>query len=297
MRNKILFCLALLLPEIGSAQPADAYLYVSAIQPPVWVLHKDERSALGASSPVSNGDTIITGPGAHVHLALADGSLLKLGENASLGVQNLQLQTGKQVDTLNGTLKISAGSLRYTSQKQRASFKTELTLQVGRSFSAQTSSADLWVDAGASEDRLLLTEGSVIVTPSKKPAVTMAQANTMYTAYRNSTAGADGISQIQEPRLLLMLTELDTRHPALQSNGPYRIALANYPDEAKAAERVRKYVALGYPVELQRPGKPFPPGYRVILDGLSSSEHAKAYAELLIQRLKLLNPQVESLAQ
>lgn len=295
--KKILGCLLIFLPQIVAAEAsAEAYVYVSALQPPAWITHKNERIALGASAPIQSGDSLTTGPGARVHLALADGSLLKLGENTVVELQNLQLRNVKQTYVLTGSLKMSSGNMRYTAQKQRATSKSDLNLQIGRALLAQASSADLWAATGSAEDRLLLIEGSATVTPPQKPAVPMAQPNSVYTTYRNNAGKPDGISQMQEPRLLLQLTELDGRQPALQSNGPYRIVLATYPDEAKALERVRKYAALGYPVELQRPS-PTSPGYRVILDGLPNHADAKAYAALLVQKLKLLKPQVEALVQ
>lgn len=295
--KKIIGCLLLFAPTIAAAQTStEAYAYVSTLQPPAWVIHKAMRAALGASSPILSGDTVTTGAGARLHLALADGSLLKLGENTTLDLQTLRLQTAKQADVLNGMFKLSSGSLRYTAQKQRITIKNELTLQIGSGISAQVSSADLWAGASTAEDRLLLIEGSVVATPARKPAVTMAQPNTLYTAYRNNPAKSDGVSQMQEPRLLFMLTEMNGRQPALQSNGAYRVVLAVYPDEARALERVSKYTSLGYPVELQRPSKGGVSGFRVILDGLSNEADAKAYAAVLIERLKLLKPQVEALS-
>lgn len=276
----------------------EAYAYVTALQPPVWIFHHGERTALGASSPVLMDDALITGPGARLHLALADGSLLKLGENTSLGIPYLQLRKDGKKDVLAATLKLLHGTLRYTAQKEGSPLTHDLDIEIGSGISAHVPNADLWGSAGTSEDRLILLEGKITAESPQKPLITLSQANSVYAVTRNKVPKTPGVVTSQEAQSLRLKTELDASHPALQSNGPYRIVLAIYNDEAKALERVKRYVQLGYPVELQGPRKPSDPkAYRLILDGLAGTGDAAAFAALLVQKLKLTNPHVEAPAQ
>lgn len=293
---KKLLAILLLFPTLTWAQnaPETAFAYVTALQPPAWIVIKEQRAALGASDPIPNGATLITGPGARVHVALADGSLLKLGENTTLNLFSLQLRPAKPHDILSATLKLADGSLRYTT-KGPSSIRTELTLQVGSALAVQTAAADLFGVVTPLTTRLALLSGNLTLTPSQKPVVPMAQPNTVYTANRGKAkTDADGITAIAQNTLGLASVEFDSGHPALQSNGPYRIVLARYAEDAMATARVRLYSELGYPVELQKPTAT-QPTYRVVLDGLSSESDARHFAELLKQRLKLLNPLIESL--
>lgn len=280
---------------LAEPRAVEAYAYVTALQPPVWVLHKGERTALGASSPILMDDALITGPGARLHLALADGSLLKLGENTSLDIPQLQLRKNTKKDVLDARFKLLRGTLRYTAQKENASLTHELNLEIGNSITAQVSDTDLWGSAGTAEDRLILLEGKIAVASPGKPAAKLTQANSVYAVPRNQSAKTPTAITAQEAQRLLPQTELDGSHPALQSNGPHRIVLATYADETKARDRIKKYTQLGYPVELQSLSASG--AYRVILEGLASPGDATAYASLLVQKLKLVNPQAEAPAQ
>lgn len=282
--------------QTQAGSPAvEAYAYVTALQPPVWILHKGERTALGASAPILMDDALITGPGARLHLALADGSLLKLGENTALDIPQLQLRKNVGKDVLAARFKLLRGTLRYTAQKGTASLTHELKLEIGNGITAQVSDTDLWSSAGATEDRLILLEGKVTAESPGKPTAVLTQANSVYAIPRNKSARTSVTTTAQETQQLLPQTELDGSHPALQSNGLHRIVLATYIDETKARDRVKKYTQLGYPVELQNLSASGT--YRVILDGLASADDATAYASLLVQKLKLMNPQVETPGQ
>ena len=294
--KKILCYLLLLMPTLASAQSGpEAFAYVTALQPPVWIFHKGERMALGASSPVLMDDALLTGPGGRAHLALADGSLLKLAENTSLGIPYLQLRRNGNKDVLTATLKLVHGTLRYTAQKESSSLSHDLDFEIGNAISAHVPNADLWGRVGTSEDRLVLLDGKMTADSPKQPTVKLTQAGQAYVVPRNKPPRPVSLLSAQETQTLMPSTELDSSYPALQSNGPYRLVLAIYNDEAKAIERVKRYVQLGYPVELHSSVKSANPrAYRLTLEGLVSAADASAYARVLVEKLNLVNPRVEA---
>lgn len=273
---------------------APALAYVSALQPPVWIVVNGEQTALSSSAPIPSGATLFTGTGGRLHVVLADGSLIKLSENTSLNLGPLQLRAAKPKDVLSATLKLTDGRLRYSAGKTSASIRTELTLQVGNALSAQVAVADVYADLDAEAQRLALLSGSLSLTPAQKPALTLAQANTVYTVYRKTQSATDGVTAIGASTLPLTEVEFDQTHPALQSNGPYRIVLARYAEAERAEERVRRYTALGYAVALLKPTAAAPV-FRVVLDGFSTADDAQNFAALLKSRLQIVNPLVESL--
>src|SRR5690349_10434141 len=66
----------------GTAFAAGADAEVQALQMPAWLTRGGKRVPLEIGAPLRTGDTITTGIGSRVVLRLAEGSTVKLGENA-----------------------------------------------------------------------------------------------------------------------------------------------------------------------------------------------------------------------
>ena len=85
---------------------------------PAWVEH-----ANGARDPLvpgaalaATGPKIYTGPGARALLRLADGSLVKLGENGLLALDDLGQRKIKLKDVVTASLDVVSGAFRFTTQ-------------------------------------------------------------------------------------------------------------------------------------------------------------------------------------
>src|SRR3954469_8954906 len=73
---------------IAAAPPST--LVVDAVQMPAWVEQASgARDALVVGRVLHNKERVVTGAGARAWLRLADGSLVKLGENGQLGLDDL----------------------------------------------------------------------------------------------------------------------------------------------------------------------------------------------------------------
>jgi hypothetical protein len=103
---------ALLLAVCVSAHAApDAQ--VEAMQMPAWVERDGQRSPLEVGAALRNGDRIETGLASRIVLRLADGSTVKLGENARFELADMQ-RAATARGIFKATLSVIEGAFRFT---------------------------------------------------------------------------------------------------------------------------------------------------------------------------------------
>lgn len=286
--------LLLALPLLAHAAETQPYAYVSALQPPAWVETNGQRTALTASSPILPGNSYSTGKGGRLQIAMADGSIVKLGENSQLGFPRLQLlQRGKD-SVLNGALKISKGTFRYTVQASRFVQKRELDLYLGPSLSIGIGNPDLWGQSNEAQDAICLLRGKVKLRDLKSAASQqlLEQANSAYIAPHGQTDGPVIVASPEQIKTWLSQTELDDSRPSLQSNGAYSVLVAVYLDESHARGILADINQKGYPAIFRAEKRDGTPVFKVLIEGLSNARTAVAYAEELKKPLYLKNPRV-----
>ena len=117
MNVRALFTL-LILCAAGSAAAAKLPNFiVQGVQMPAWVEHASgARSALAFGMPLTGDERIITGPGARALLRLADGSLIKLGQNGMLVLEELGQQKNEVREMVTASLDALSGIFRVTAQ-------------------------------------------------------------------------------------------------------------------------------------------------------------------------------------
>jgi len=179
-----LVALAFAAPGISMAQSesksksANAPLaVVEAVQMPAWV----ERS--GASTPIAPGmelrdrDELKTGANSRLLLRMADGSLVKLGEQGSLGLDAMRLR-GDSV--FEAAMKVAQGAFRFTTQAA-AKFrgKREVNITVA-TVTAGIRGTDLWGKSTPDRQIVCLIEGRIEVTPPGESPINMDQPLSFY---------------------------------------------------------------------------------------------------------------------
>src|SRR5262245_61584635 len=90
MKINAFFAALLMLAATCVLAAAPAGIAVEGVQMPAWVEQANgARVPLAIGMALSNKDRVFTGPGSRVLLRLADGSLIKLGENGLLALDDL----------------------------------------------------------------------------------------------------------------------------------------------------------------------------------------------------------------
>jgi len=163
--------------ESKSKAAAAPLAVVEALQMPAWV----ERG--GASTPLVPGmelrdrDQLKTGANSRLLLRMADGSLVKLGEKGSLGLDGMRLR-GDSV--FEAALKVAQGAFRFTTQAA-AKFrgKREVSISIA-TVTAGIRGTDLWGKSAPDREIVCLIEGRIEVTPPGENPIGMDQPLSFY---------------------------------------------------------------------------------------------------------------------
>lgn len=260
-------------------------LTVEAVVSPAWVEHAGgAREPLVPGTVLRNGDRVLTGSGARVLLRMAEGSAVKLGENASLGVDRLADQGGAAGRVVSGALDVLQGAFRFTTRvfgSPRAS--RDLNIRIA-TVTAGIRGTDVWGKSSAERDVVCLIEGRIYVQHRE-------QAFTMQDPLSFFIAGRDGTRQPVAPVPAAQLqewateTEIAPASGASRRGGKHRVALAAVADEVTAAALATKLRSEGYPARMRayRTSGGVDGGLRYAVDvtGLGSAEDAAHMADTL----------------
>src|SRR5215203_4555736 len=116
MKIKTLCTILLMLTATCAAAAAKVpNVVVEAVQMPAWVERANgSRDALRIGATIASKDRITTGAGARALLRLADGSLVKLGENGGLAFDDLGQRKFQMKEVVTASLDVLSGAFRFT---------------------------------------------------------------------------------------------------------------------------------------------------------------------------------------
>ena len=111
-RFTLAVCL-LLCGTLAQAVPAAdrAFAVVDSVQMPAWVEHNGVRQPLEPGKALQNRDRVVTGADARVLIQLAEGSAVKLGENAQLDLNAFGWRENR---VFTAALDVARGAFRFT---------------------------------------------------------------------------------------------------------------------------------------------------------------------------------------
>ncbi|HSW13401.1 MAG TPA: SPOR domain-containing protein [Solimonas sp.] len=285
-RTRLWVCALLL----GAAAPASAQQSVLAramlLQPPAWIEHGEQRSALRPGAAIFPGDRIETGAGGRVHVELEDSSTIKLGEKAGFELPALKVvDDGSETGLLQGSLKLLRGAFRYTTGALSGLRKRDLAVYVGPAVTAGIRGTDIFVKSDDSQDLLCLLEGQVEVSSPGQDPQTMDQPNTFYVVPRGQPPRPIAPTPPAKLATWLPATEPAKGEAALEAGGRVRLVLVSVGSEEQASGEAQRLQALGYPAEVLAGEARAGTRYRVVLGGFTSKPEAQRYARTLQQRL------------
>jgi len=284
MMRSLLFAVLSALLMFTTALAGARTLTVEAVVSPAWVEHADGgREPLVPGAELRNGDRVLTGSGARALLRMAEGSAVKLGENASLGVDRLADKGIAASRVVSGALDVAQGAFRFTTRffgAPRAS--RDLNIRIA-TVTAGIRGTDLWGKSSSERDVVCLIEGRIFVQHQE-------QAFTMQEPLSFFIAGRDGKRQPVAPVPAAQLqewateTEIAPASGASRRGGTHRVALAAVADANAAATLAGKLRAEGYPARVRAYRADGADGglrYAVDVIGLGSAEDAAQMAGAL----------------
>ena len=285
LRNGLLF---VLLIQTTLSQAAQDML-VEGIRLPAWVIRDGQRQPLALGAALKASDQVSTGSNARALLRLADASMVKLGENASLQLSELVQKPRDHF--IGATLKVLEGAFRFTTEtamKYRA--RRNITVQFA-TLTAGIRGTDIWGKNLGDREVIVLIEGKITVTKAGEPTMQMTDALTYLQA---PSAGAMTTQPVVADQLKAWAeeTELGEAQGSLRKGGRWKLYIGNYRQQLEALSLYDSLRREGYPVRIQPQQTDDGTRYRLRLAGFPSEQEADAVG----LRLKKANPRIETIA-
>lgn len=290
--RSLLLSSLLLFGTLAQAVPAAdrAFAVVDTVQMPAWVEHNGVRLPLEPGKALQNRDRVITGAGARVLIQLAEGSGVKLGENAQLDLNAFGWRD-KRVFT--AALDVARGAFRFTTGVfAKLHQKRAVNVRIA-TITAGIRGTDLWGSSDDERDLICLIEGRITVSHPVNEVREMSEALSFYVAPKGAAPNPVGKVDPEQILKWAAQTEVQAGSGYVRRGGQWKVELAVVESEIDALALYDRARAAGYAVSI-KPRKAAGGGYRYALrvSQLASSSEAAVLAERLKLTFGLTAPAV-----
>ncbi|MBL8379039.1 MAG: FecR domain-containing protein [Burkholderiales bacterium] len=257
---------------------------VEGVQMPAWVERGGTREPLSPGMELRAADKISTGANARILLRMAEGSQVKLGENALLALDSLgQRQENKQT-YVQAALAIARGAFRFTTDaRAKLTSRREVDIRVA-TVTAGIRGTDLWGKSADDRDIVCLIEGAISVQRDSEAPVAMNQALQFYIAPKaggqRDASRAASLAAVSPQQLQQWAaeTEIAAGQGAARRGGRWKViaaASANQNESLAVYDRLR---AEGFAASIFPTGAAESRSYEVRIGGLPNKAEADALA-------------------
>ncbi len=284
--SNYLFLVALLLaPTLVKAQPA---ALVEGVQMPAWVERDGKRMPVLPGMQLKPGDKLSTGPGSRLLVKLSEGSLVKLGENGSLHLK--QLEPSKSL--FKAALGVLEGAFRFTTDIAVKNRRREVSISVA-TVTAGIRGTDLWGKSAPERQIVCLIEGKIEVGAPDETPVTMDQPRQFYRREKGTT---QPVGFVEEAQLAQWAKETDIEKGkgAARRTGKWKLNLLTAANQNAALDVYDQVRAAGYGAEIIPTLAGGKRAYVVRIRGLPSKAEANALAERLRGKYGVADPKISS---
>jgi hypothetical protein len=287
--SSLIFLAALLMAPV-----AGATLSVEGAVSPAWVERAGsaERVPLEVGMTLRNQDRVVTGAGSRALLKLADGSAVKLGENATVNLDGLaEKQGGRARKLVTASLDVARGAFRFTTGVfSRQAFERDVRIRVA-TVTAGIRGTDLWGKSDDQRDLVCLLEGRISVSHAQTGEITMSEPLAFFVAPRQQAPLPVGKADVAQMQQWAAETELGTVAGGARRGGRFRVEVSTAPDQQAALRDYDVVRRAGYPAAIQPVKSAAAVEYRVRIVNLLSERDAQAVAEK-VKALGLANAAV-----
>jgi hypothetical protein len=268
---------------------------VEGVQMPAWIERGSSRRPVTLGTVLQQSDRLITGLNARILLRLAEGSKVKLGENAQLNLGTFEIERKDKSIFLKSVLNVVRGAFRFTTE---AAAKLQNRRRVDIVLATATvgiRGTDVWGKQGTDRETVCLIEGVVAVgrvREGKAPEfATLDKPMSFFVAPTDMPA--QRIATVSSEQLTQWAAETEMAAGAgVQSlDGKWQVTFissANFNAAYDVRDALRKQ---GYPVEISPALVAGNRIYHVRLTHLSGKEDAQMIANRIGSEMNL-NPEV-----
>lgn len=259
------------------ASSASLAAQVDGLQMPAWVERASERLPLRAGMALTAADIVETGKGGRLLIGLADGSFVKLGENARLALVSLREEDGPQ-SALSGVLTVVKGAFRYTAGTLGRLVRRDLQVNIA-STTLGIRGTDVWgrsLDGGST---VCLIEGKITLNHPARGEFTMDKPLSFFVAPREGEPQPVGPVDPEKLKQWAAETELDLGRGVTLPRGSWIVQLGSYSNEAAARKVEKRLSDAGIAVDftsVQLKDRRF---HRLRVDSFDTREDAQYFAD------------------
>jgi len=255
---------------------------VEGVQMPAWVERGGAKQPIAPGMQLNAADRITTGPNSRLLLRLAEGSTVKLGENAMLSLDKLEQSKQNKQTFLQAALDVARGAFRFTTEAaNKLNSKRDVTIHIA-TLTAGVRGTDLWGKSAGDRDVVCLIEGHIAVQREQDPAIDMAQPLQFYIAPKTAEGKADRsrpdpqVAAVSEDQLKQwsLETEIGDGQGAARKGGKFKLTAMASPDQNAALKAYQDLRAAGYPAQIFPVGDAAKRSYEVRIPGLASKDDA-----------------------
>lgn len=217
---------------------------VDTVQAPAWLERGGRVQPLAPDTALQSGDTVRTGAGGRAYLALAEGSMVKLGESARFSLHTRSVDPRR---LFKGALDVAAGAFRFTTGLLGGRSARDVSIRVATA-TIGIRGTDVWGKAGADRDLVALIEGRIELTRGGEP-LDIQPMNIM-----DAPKGGAATVGVLEPARLAVLareTEIEPGDGAHRGRGKWAIDLGTHADQSSALDVFDRAREAGYSARLR----------------------------------------------
>lgn len=281
MKMRAFVAAALLFTSICAAA---ADLVVERVQLPAWVERGARLQPLTPGMELRRQDVVRTGGGARLLLRMGDGSVVKLGENARLNLD--ELGAGEQ-GVFRAALNVLSGAFRYTTDAIAKPRQRDVRVRIA-TVTVGIRGTDLWGKAADDKDIVCLLEGHIQVNKDGYAPVDMKDALSFYIAPRQGDPLPVAPVPAEKLQQWAAETEIGADQPVLQGDGRWAVTIVTVKKQAEALAWYDQLRNAGYPARMRQAGA----AWRVRIGGLADEKAAQALAARLQKEFAASTPTV-----
>jgi hypothetical protein len=264
------------------AQPA----VIEGVQMPAWRERDGKRSPLVPGMELRAGDRILSGKEARVVVRLSEGSVVKLGENGTLRL--VEIEPSREI--FRAALEVLQGAFRFTTDIAAKARKREVSVRVD-TVTIGVRGTDFWGRSRAELQLVCLIEGAIQVGAQGEQPVRMDQPRQFYRRDKGKTQPV-GMVEPKQLQQWALETDIGAGKGALRRGGRFSVALLTAAEQAQVNSVRNQLREAGYPAEVSSSREGDRITYIVRIRHLPSREEAQALADQLKGRFGISEPKV-----
>ncbi len=279
-----LLAVCLSAPGVLMAAGQTVYAVVDQVQMPAWIERNGISQPLEPGRVLQNRDRVITGSEARVLIRLAEGSAVKLGENAQLDLNALGRRENR---VFTAALDVAKGAFRFTTGIfSKAHYQRAVNVRIA-TITAGIRGTDLWGSSDAERDLVCLLEGRISVFHPQDEPREMNEPLSFYVAPKG--VAPKPIDKVAPEQLAVWAaqTDVQTGSGYARRGGLWKLELATVDNQADALALYDRARAAGYSVRIKPRAAEGGYRYSVRVTQLPSKEEAEVLSAKLARKLEL----------